>query len=484
MSRFLRLSGTGLYVIALGLVACSLQIRTGLWHGDAFWHLTNGLWMLQHGAVLHKDIWSWTAAGTPWNNLEWGYDLLIGLTYKLGGAYGPIGLTIVLALAAIWLADRLAQRAGVSAVWRLVYWLVAMCLIVVFVKIRPQMASYALFPALLWLLPWMEKAPWKKVVAGGFVLGLVWANLHGSFLLGFLIPAFFYVAVRVFEGRWERGYLLWAGAFFAGTLVNPNGPGLLLNVAAEMANPLMSDMILEWRSPNLHMLPLLVALLVALAALCAGVFRNQVVGRKAVLWSFALVLLVAWLYSSRYIPYLMMALPWATGWAWPKLRPVGALARQRGMQLLAVFLCASFAWLLVGLPGNSVQAAASPTTPVKAVAYMKAHRLTCRVFNTYEWGGYLIFSGIKPWIDGRADLYMKTPILSDFKQVYAMTDPSLVFNNPRLRPDVILASTSRSQSTGPVDPYLSYVDALGWRVVFHSGVSEVLVPKGGAVPCG
>jgi hypothetical protein len=43
---------------------------------------------------------------------------------------------------------------------------------------------------------------------------------------------------------------------------------------------------------------------------------------------------------------------------------------------------------------------------VDAVDFIESEGLSDgRVFNDYGWGGYLIWRGIQPFIDGRADLY-------------------------------------------------------------------------------
>ncbi len=478
MSRF---SATQLYAVALTLLMCTLSISLGLWHGDAFWHLENGLWMIQHHAVLHQDIWSWTAAGTPWNNLEWGYDLLMGLTYLAAGPYGPIALTVGLMVVTVALSDKLARQGGTTGFWRAFYWTITLLVLVIVIKLRPQMASYALYAGLLLLLPWMETASWKKVAALGLLFGVVWANLHGSYLLGFLIPGFFWVATRLFEKKWHDGYLVWAGAFFAGTFINPSGPRLIYYVITEMGNPLMTSTIQEWQSPNFHNVFLMGILVVVLGALASVALRRQVTGRKAVLWVFVLVLFVAFLDSVRYIPYLVLALPWATGWAWPNMPKEHPLLKRLCQTGAPFVLLASAVFLVIWMPANTMAATASKTTPIKAVSYMKAHHLTCRVFDNYAWGGYLIFNHIRPWIDGRADLYMKTPILLDYLKFDKLLNPSLVLGNPRLRPDVILAQTNLG---GRVNPFLWYVRSLGWKTVFHTNTSAVLVPPGGAKPCG
>lgn len=44
--------------------------------------------------------------------------------------------------------------------------------------------------------------------------------------------------------------------------------------------------------------------------------------------------------------------------------------------------------------------------PVAAVEYLQANEMTGqRGFNSYNWGGYLIWRGIPVFVDGRADVY-------------------------------------------------------------------------------
>ncbi|KWE75109.1 hypothetical protein WL77_06365 [Burkholderia ubonensis] len=46
-----------------------------------------------------------------------------------------------------------------------------------------------------------------------------------------------------------------------------------------------------------------------------------------------------------------------------------------------------------------------PVSPVTAVAAVPATRLDAPVLNSYEFGGYLVFRHVKPFVDGRADIY-------------------------------------------------------------------------------
>jgi hypothetical protein len=47
----------------------------------------------------------------------------------------------------------------------------------------------------------------------------------------------------------------------------------------------------------------------------------------------------------------------------------------------------------------------SPVAPVSALAHVPEALARQPVFNSYDLGGYLIFRGVKPFIDGRTDMY-------------------------------------------------------------------------------
>jgi len=55
---------------------------------DVWWHLNSGLWMLEHGQVLDKDLWSFTQSGSRWLNIAWFFQVIIAIAYKLGDIWG------------------------------------------------------------------------------------------------------------------------------------------------------------------------------------------------------------------------------------------------------------------------------------------------------------------------------------------------------------------------------------------------------------
>ncbi len=56
---------------------------------DFWWHLASGRWIANHLGVQTTDVFSFTASGQPWINLQWLFDLL------LYGLHGAGGLNVV-----------------------------------------------------------------------------------------------------------------------------------------------------------------------------------------------------------------------------------------------------------------------------------------------------------------------------------------------------------------------------------------------------
>ena len=63
------------------------------------------------------------------------------------------------------------------------------------------------------------------------------------------------------------------------------------------------------------------------------------------------------------------------------------------------------AGLVLALSDRNYRVADDGNRPVSAVDFARATGISGPVFNDYDFGGYLIFSGIPTYIDGRAELY-------------------------------------------------------------------------------
>jgi hypothetical protein len=96
--------------------------------------------------------------------------------------------------------------------------------------------------------------------------------------------------------------------------------------------------------------------------------------------------------------------------------------------------------------------------PVAAVEILKQHNVQ-RVFNSYGVGGYLIFEGIPPYIDGRTELYGEAFMLQH-ADAQGLRRPAEFF---RLLDQYNIEATLLRRSS-PAALLLDQVD--GWRKIY------------------
>ena len=400
------------------------MITTGL-SGDVFWQWTAGQWMLAHHRLMTRDVFSYTVFGHPWVTEEWGYEVLLA---ELVAWWGPIAFWLLSAgvatLTVVAVVARL-RRQGNSWTWVGLLTVIVGVGLALFIKDRPQTVSYLFFALELWLLDRARTRPRTLYVLPPLLL--VWANLHGSFLLALL--------VLVLEGMWSlvpvhwgrlwvsrplprRAIWLTVAASFAATLVNPHGPGLIAYAYHVSSNPEIANNIEEWLSPNFHSLDqmLVVAGPILVTVLAIAVRTGTVEWGDMVL---AGGLLVATLQSVRFMPYFDIA--WVGFYGWLD-KPLD-LNRARPT-LLTPLLGLVLAIAL--LHGPTVPAGTPTDEPVAAATFL-SHQ-PGRVFTRYRWGDYMIHRHILVFIDGRTDLYVGTGIFSTYLKLKSLSiNPDLVF---------------------------------------------------------
>jgi hypothetical protein len=111
-------------------------------------------------------------------------------------------------------------------------------------------------------------------------------------------------------------------------------------------------------------------------------------------------------------------------------------------------------------------------SPVAAVAALKKLNLS-RVFNDYDFGGYLISNGVAPFIDGRTELYGEK-FFVDHNAASGLMEPENLFR--LLEQYRIEATLMRTQSAAT--KLLDHVD--GWQKIYADDIATIHVRKPGA----
>lgn len=203
LARLLEANGTLVLVVGAFAGALITHLRTAL-AADGWMALLSGRVVAEHGLPAHDTLTIW-AHGRTWIDQQWLAQLALYELYRLGGLALVLLAHAALVMAGLAGAALLALRLGGSA--RSATW-VALPALVAFwpgaAIMRPQSFAYVLFVAVLWLLLDDQRLRSRRVY---LVLPLLvlWANLHGSVLVGAALVSAYAVVEAALRTRQRIG---------------------------------------------------------------------------------------------------------------------------------------------------------------------------------------------------------------------------------------------------------------------------------------
>ena len=191
---------------------------------DLTYQLRAGAEMLATGAIPAQDTWTFTVAGTPWFDQQWGAQLILRLVEQLGGWTGlalvRAGLTATIVGSVFYVARRRGLDARTSALLTLAAFLVAAPAM----ALRPQLFGLVLFALLLVVIELRHKRP--RVLWLAPVIVAVWANVHGSFFIGPLSLGLAWLADVGQRSGTARRTLAAAALSAVAACITPYGPAV------------------------------------------------------------------------------------------------------------------------------------------------------------------------------------------------------------------------------------------------------------------
>ena len=416
-------------VLALSAVLLLGMFSKEIADSDFWWHLRTGEYIATAHRLPVPDPFAYTTAmarpayrgeeRTRYFNLthEWLAQVLLSATYRAGGFGGIVMVRAMLlaacccvvgvitwwrrrsfygALAGAFLTASVARGFAADRPYQ-VTWLLLACTIAIMEARRG-----------MWLLP---------------PLFLIWANCHGGYFLGWLVLGAYSaeaIFLRLRRRPDPRARELWAVSLLSILVsgVNPNGFQIIRTLADYRAS-FMTAHLLEWARPQLWP-PSAFSMLLMGAALVLLWAQRRV---RFVDWLLFIAFSSAALMAQRntmLIGYLAPILI-VTYFPW-KLRLPAAAAR---IAPIATALLAA-AGLAAGLASGSFfqLRAAEWRYPAGAADFLLAHGITEPMFNTYEYGGYLIWR-LAPrqrvFIDGRA---LSETVFMDYARILYNHDAS------------------------------------------------------------
>ncbi len=427
----------------LGVFAIALRTPADT---DMYWHLRTGQYIVETRTVPMSDPFSWTMHGAPWVDVHWLSQVIMYGVYSLLGLPGlalAVAALAVLAFVFVWkqLSGGVFVRAAIV--------LLAATAANVNLTPRSQMATFVFVAAisdLLYLYKWKQvDRLWPIPLV--FVL---WVNLHGGYIAGFMLLGAMIAGETlnnlILMRNSERGlqsapvgmrnepqdsafraphstFVSWRRLRKLILITLISGAVLLINPYTLEALRLpfktvnigvLQDFIQEWASPNFHEVsqqPMAWMLLLTIVAI--GFSRRRLDMTDAItLALFAYITFLAQrnlgLFALVCAPILSRHLSVSverSRWGQRRLSSGNPLlnAMLLGVIILAVLLRA-----LVTLSPAARAQAEVKTLPVRAANWIAQHQPVGPLFNSYNWGGYLLWrlgAEYPVFVDGRTDVY-------------------------------------------------------------------------------
>jgi hypothetical protein len=392
--------------------------------GDLGRHITIGNAILDQGKILNTDIFSHTMAGEPLILHEWLSDVIFALVHRAAGLNGVAWLTAIILASTYLLLTTGLKFLQVRTAMRLVLGVLAMMVGSIHWLTRPHIFTTLIFTYFTFALIHSLRHKELKVLLPLPLVMILWANLHGAFISGFVLVVLFAIGALLDKDfSAVRTFSILLFSLLIASLINPYGLVMLTHSASYLQSDYLVDNTIEYQSPNFHEFP--VILFGGLILLSLVIIAKS---EKSWPWK-TLVPLSFWLlsalYSARNIPLFgQIAVMLLAGQA-DEL--TGQVSEYIDQLLTRTDQIGRRAWgwmwgaLIIGLL-LLMQASGFPLDPelagnnfdpgyfpIEAINTLKETGLPeGNVFNEFAWGGYLLYQlwpEQQVFIDGQTDFY-------------------------------------------------------------------------------
>jgi hypothetical protein len=471
--------------------------------GDAGigWHIRNGQQILAMHEIPRFDSFSFRV-WQPWFAWEWLYDIVVGQLESWCGLNGVVWLTAVVIAAVFAGTFRLAVARGTNLLVALGLTLLAMSASMIHFLARPHVLSWLLALAWFWILdsteingPHRQRSRWLWALPLSMLL---WVNLHGGFLLGFVLLGIYWLGSfwtwittrearledalqKISSGRRVRELTGVGLLSIAASFVNPYGWKLHGHIYGYLTNRFLMDHIDEFQSPNFHGIAqrcFLALLLIAIAVLAVRGSKLRLSGILLVLFA-----VYAGLYASRNIPVSSILLVLIVGpllaslKSWSFVDRMSAIDSQLSGHLWPIF--ATAAVLLIAANGGRAGSAIlmnahfdSQRMPVEAVKFIERSGIKAPLLSPDYWGGYLIYRLYPPSrvvIDDRHDFYGEQFLRLYLKMIHAEPDWDEFFKWHQVAYLLLPRNAALATVIGQTP---------GWKSIYSDDVAIVFVREG------
>ena len=412
---------SGIYIFLISF-ACVYYLSNGsllLAHYDLGWHLAAGDLIRDRGNIPFQDPWSFTLADKQWYNLSWLWDVIASVLFQHTNFIGLTLFVVACGALIVGYLTSICLSSGASAVAVCIS-VFAACLLYPSFATPPNiyLAASPNTPTMLFCVIFYGECLRRTRCFLLPAIMLLWANLHGGFVLGFLIVGIF-CGVALLRRDWAnfKIYSLAGVGCFAAIFINPLGLHIYDGVVETLGHFVQAN-ITEWLSffQNMTMpgsIPGIVYILIFVAFELRYRGSSRIPLESRLLsWLF----LFLGLYQFRYMSFFFLFSTVPLALHIDRLLPKQLNNFEVQKSLLAAGIIGACA-----LPLTLWQIKPTLELPQmlseQDARYLQTHFSKARLLNHWNVGGLLIFrtqGAVPVFVDGRAATAYPDDLLRDY----------------------------------------------------------------------
>lgn len=407
---------------------------------DTGYHIRTGEYILETFSIPRYDIFSFTPPSNEWINTAWLSDLIMHLLHKSFGLTGVVIFFALLISLVYYLLFNAIRRYNAN--------IISTSFIVLWVLLSSQMHWLARPHIFSWIFVviwyYLLDSLWYNHRNYLYFLPpvmLLWVNMHGSFVLGFILIAIYLLGSLIsisrvtYKGLWIRKRKVLGLTTIACVLVsfiNPYSYRVLFYPFKLLSERYIMDHVDEFLSPNFHYAYALgFEVLLLLLIVMLVISRERLNFIEIIL---TLVFTHMALYSKRFIPVFgIIIAPILAKHVDSILKESNGrfanFLKKRANKIAATDTSArGYIWIIAAIILVALSAKGGlleyrfdeKEKPVAAVEFLKREGLKGNMFNNDEFGDYIIYSAYpqyRVFIDGRIGAAYDSERLKEYAKV-------------------------------------------------------------------
>jgi hypothetical protein len=402
----------------LGLIC--FKLKFWILDLDIWVHIRVGGWIIQNHAFPHVGVFSRTAAERPWIAYSWGYEILCARAYAWFGIMGIAAFEVLMVLAVAYTTYWMTYRLR-GSFWLSCLLATAACAGFLIPAFALRCFTMLLFAITATLILEANRSGRVRLLYWLPLIFLVWANLHIQFIYGIFVVGLFVTVNLLLQLANSLGFspafvqppklpvlplIAILAACLLATCIGPYTFHVYKVVYGYSQGKEVYSLISELRPPDFDHFSHYVELILAAAAFIALGWRKQIDLFKLAL------LVVASVFAFRAVrdAWFVCITSVACIADLPEREALNDRGETLGERLVMAAIVVMALWLVaphMKFTPSALERAMGTLLPVDAVNFLHRNPQPGPLYNTLDWGDYLILflPDYPVAVDGRTDLY-------------------------------------------------------------------------------